>query len=929
MSNPVTFFSHATTGLLADAASLPVDGNLEATFHLQVTTGPDGGTQAPIPRTVAFYRPCDVLGISAKAVRRTDPSFKEYNSEFEPNYLPLIEFVEADLPWRFTSDPGMPQKRTSWVALLVLAADEFKMLEPSRDQVEDVTGKKVVRPPIVEILDPSALPPVSEVGLWAHVQAEGQRPNASASQLEALNKASPFGLISRLVAARRLVPRTTYTAFVVPTYECGRLRGLSPDALHEHSTGLAWENAAAGHQLPVYFSWSFATSEYGDIEALAERLEGRGLDPDTGTRPLQSALQEYNVPPAVPNRRYEGAIVSTEIPPHPAQASEITHRLVEVLNWPADLRDAAGAGDPLADPKALAPPIYGSWHLPEHRVAAGDPTWVSRLNTQLHLRSVAGLGAEIVRRDQEDLMAEAWRQVGDVAEAGRRLCAAQLGYLTTDRLYDMATEGLSPETLLFMTRPVHAKLRDAGITTLSQELEATNLRGVTKSARLRSMLAPNSVAQKYLPVDANTGAAIDPLTSVVQSVAAAESIRTTFEPEMVDQAMAAVIVGAPAETGGAPGGFVGGAAGGFVARDFTTPIDDPGGGGGFVPPDERFDPGVIHTQPGTTQPVEPIGPVDLGEIHDEILGALDPAITIPGRINELINGIEIPSPEALCDAIMPAPEFTTPMYEPLRDLSVSHLMPGIGDIPPNTVSILQANTEFIEAYMAGLNFEMAAELLWRGYPTEMRATFFKHFWESGGQNTGIAPMKDWHSSLGSNIAGDPPPLILLIRGDIIRRYPGIFIYAKRAGQAEGQFILTGDAVVPDFRADLTIDTVAIGFADLSEEDVRGSAQHPDGYFFVLEERERDVRLGLDEPEGDTADSTDWNEVTWADVAPASFGGSGKWAGPINLSLPTQSNTLPADPAWGAAAAGMATLLYQRPFRIALHARRLLPPDTQP
>ena len=924
MSNPVTFFSHLAAGLLADAAALPVDGNLEATFHLQVTTGPDGGPQAPIPRTVAFYRPCDVLGISAKAVRRTDPSFKEYNSEFEPNYLAQIEFVEADLPWRFTSDPGRAEKRTSWVALLVLAGGEFKISNPSSDQLQDVTGKKVVRPPIVEILDPAVLPPMTEVGLWAHVQAEGQRPNASANQLEVLNKANPFGLISRIVAARRLAPRTTYTAFVVPTYECGRLRGLNPDAPHEHSTAFAWENAAPGHELPVYFSWSFATSEYGDIEALAERLEGRGLDPDTGTRPLQSALQEYGVPPAVPHRRYEGAIVSTEIPPHVAQAGEITDRLVEVLNWPSDLRAASGADDPLADPKALAPPIYGSWHLPEHRVAAGDPTWVSRLNTQLHLRSVAGLGAEIVRRDQEDLMAEAWRQVGEVAEADRRLCAAQLGFLTTGRLYDMATEGFSPESLLFMTRPVHAKLREAGITTLSQQLEATNLRGVTKSARLRSMLAPNSVAQKYLPVDANTGEATAPLTSVVQSVATAESIATTFEAEIVDPAMAAVVVEAPAEARGGPGDIPGGAAGGIVGGGFTTPIDDPSGVGGFFPPGEFFDPGVISGQPGTTQPFDSAGPVDLGAVQSEIIAALDPAITIPGRINKLIDGIEIPSPEALCDAIMPAPEFVTPMYEPLRDLSVSHLMPGIGDVPPNTVSLLQANTEFIEAYMAGLNFEMAAELLWRGYPTEMRATFFRHFWESGGQSTGVVQMKDWHSSLGSNIAAKPP-LILLIRGDIIRRYPGIFIYAKRAAQADGQFLLTGDAVVPDFRADLTTDTVAIGFADLTEEDVRGSAQHPDGYFFVLEERERDVRLGLDEPEGDAPDSGDWNEVTWANVAPASFSGPGKWAGPINLSVPTHSSTLPPDPTWGAAAAGMATLLYQQPFRIALHARRLLPP----
>ncbi len=926
MTEPVTFFSYLVSGLLANDGQLPVDGNLEATFQLSVTSGPSVGQNPPVSRTVGFYRPCDVIGINADAVRRTDPSFKVYNSEYEPNYLPLVEFVEADLPWRFSSDPGSEGHRTPWVSLVVLAADEFKLLPPSSDRVEDATGKEVVRPATVEVLDAAALPPPRQAGLWAHVQADGEWVNATDDQLAGLNKASPFGLISRLVAARRLAPRTTYTAFVVPTYECGRLRGLDPEAPHEHSTALAWENAAAGHELPVYFSWSFSTSAYGDIEALAERLEGRGLDPDTGTRPLQSAQQEYNVPEASPHRRYEGAIFSTEVPPHDPQNPDITNRLVEVLNWPSDLRQAAGGGDPLSDPKALAPPIYGSWHGRRHRVTTGDTDWVDRLNTQIHLRAVAGLGAEVVRRDQEDLMAEAWRQIGDVMEAARRLCAAQFGYLASSRLFERSVGRLSPEALLFMTRPVHAKLRNAGITTLAQQLEATNLRGVTKSARLRSMLRPNSVAERYLRPGLED-APRDPLSNVVRTVAAAETITRPFEKEIVDPALAAVAAEEPPPAGGAGAGPIAGVGGGT----FTTPIDGGGGaGGGFGPGPEDIiaELGLIGTQPGATQPVDEFGPLDIGDIQNEILGALEPAVTIPNRINALIAGIEIPSPQALCDAVMPAPEFTTPMYEPLREMSVSYLMPGIGDVPANTVSLLQTNPEFIEAYMAGLNFEMAAELLWRGYPTEMRATFFKHFWETGGQGPDVSDLAGWNEPLGENIVGGPPPLVLLIRGDILRRYPGILIYARQAEQVAGQYNLAGDAVLPVFRADLTPDTVAIGF-ELSEQAVRGDAANPDGYFFILEERERNVRLGFDEPEGDLPGGSGWNEVTWDDVTPASYAGAEPWAGPVDLSLQTHRPNLPTDPEWGGAAAGMAQLLYQQPFRIALHARRLLPPDTQP
>ena len=35
---------------------------------------------------------------------------------------------------------------------------------------------------------------------------------------------------------------------------------------------------------------------------------------------------------------------------------------------------------------------------------------------------------------------------------------------------------------------------------------------------------------------------------------------------------------------------------------------------------------------------------------------------------------------------------------------------------------------FVEAYMVGLNVEMARELLWRGFPTDQRGTYFDAFW---------------------------------------------------------------------------------------------------------------------------------------------------------------------------------------------------------
>ena len=62
------------------------------------------------------------------------------------------------------------------------------------------------------------------------------------------------------------------------------------------------------------------------------------------------------------------------------------------------------------------------------------------------------------------------------------------------------------------------------------------------------------------------------------------------------------------------------------------------------------------------------------------------------------------------------------MYESLRDLSPELLLPGVGTIDLDTVTLLNSNPRFIEAYMVGLNHELASELLWREFPSDTRAS---------------------------------------------------------------------------------------------------------------------------------------------------------------------------------------------------------------
>ena len=68
------------------------------------------------------------------------------------------------------------------------------------------------------------------------------------------------------------------------------------------------------------------------------------------------------------------------------------------------------------------------------------------------------------------------------------------------------------------------------------------------------------------------------------------------------------------------------------------------------------------------------------------------------------------------DEVMAYPEIDLPMYEPLKAISTELFLPNINLIEQNSITLLETNQKFIEAYMVGLNHEFARELLWREYP---------------------------------------------------------------------------------------------------------------------------------------------------------------------------------------------------------------------
>jgi hypothetical protein len=296
---------------------------------------------------------------------------------------------------------------------------------------------------------------------------------------------------------------------------------------------------------------------------------------------------------------------------------------------------------------------------------------------------------------------------------------------------------------------------------------------------------------------------------------------------------------------------------------------------------------AIHAAP--VDPPAP-APLNLDALRTTVLTRLNPSTTVPARIAAVVHmvGGAWFAADPL-EPIMAAPSFPQPMYVPLRDLNQDYLLPGVELIPPDTLGAVVANHRFIEAYMVGLNHEMARQLLWHGYPTDQRGSYFRQFWDVAGYvpHAGdptdpaalaellkdIPPIHTWSRSapLGdnenrTNVVVDN--VVLLVRGELLRRYPNTVIFAGRAkpgtGGEHGRVLDDTDERYPIFRGTLAPDITFFGF-DLSVDDARGgTAAAPEGYFFVFQEQPTETRFGL-EPLS-TGTVARWADLAWTNFA---------------------------------------------------------------
>jgi hypothetical protein len=183
-------------------------GRLEAPIVLAFGEGREAST------TLGLAGPGDVIGLDPRTIIRTWPSLQA--REAEPNYFPLVEFDQPDLPWRHCpSPPSATDRLRPWLCLIVLKDDEIASFAPA--SVSRAT-------PVVTTAD-AQLPPLDQSWAWAHVQVTGTT-SIEPDEVADLLHDAPQRLVSRLLCPRRLEPSTRYTAALVPAFETGRRSGL-------------------------------------------------------------------------------------------------------------------------------------------------------------------------------------------------------------------------------------------------------------------------------------------------------------------------------------------------------------------------------------------------------------------------------------------------------------------------------------------------------------------------------------------------------------------------------------------------------------------------------------------------------------------------------------------------------------------------------
>jgi hypothetical protein len=928
------------------AFTVESDGVGNLVTHLTLNVVHDNTvTPVELP-SITLRGPRDVIGISESMIARREPASNTV--DFEPNYFPFIEFIDPDFAWRYSLTPlesGAQLKAEPWLSLIVLSDDEMmEMTAENIDVIAPLNGKQLFLSVCNKYLpDPNLF--------WAnaHVQLSGL-----SGSIETFIENNPSAYCSRIFCMRKLQPEKRYVAFLVPNYAAS-LQAAFGLSTADATDAKAWtaENSDAIVKLPIYSHWAFSTSEQGDFETLARALQSFNLaDSNVGTQvvdaniplPGQDTLPEKNMkhffrregalaPPGFDSKRVLYENESRNLPYSDSVISSLNESL-KTRTAPTNQENDDEGNDPL-----ITLPVYGRYfrntaaiQMPPKGSSdwSGPSPWVNEMNLDFRYRVTGGFGTAVVQQDQEDYMRQCWAQVGEIQRANEALRRHQAALKLSERIKIRHIKPLSQERFAMLTAPFHAHyqiVQGAEKKNLALALQKSGIVPGVFSSPLRRIAHRRVHINNVKPIQSfenklqKTAMAAQSASFSHSSAQQLSTISSGKEMELLQSFKNKIQTMAPRSVTPSSSAINLSPAAKYANASLA--------GVTSVPSDAEVPFSKI------TESIS-VKPVDTGagfqaqfDVKKSLLASLLFRLKLPVGVN---------IPEDL-DPIMMAPKIRKGMYRPLISLNKDYILPGIENLQNNGVTLCEENRRFIESYLVGCNHEMGRELVWRHFPTDQRGTVFSHFWDA---TQSVNPPKDikdihlWDQALGKNKSGlsPSPNLVLIIKGDLIRRYPNTIIEAIKIPRAGGKPRYWSDAypgenppinkdimIEPIFRAQVGDDTLCVGFP-FTRGDVQGSTRNGE-YYFVLQENQDLPRFGLDTTSARIKNNKD---CLTSEQATELIDNDPKWGdAPLNhAGYISNVDFLTSNEGTVASSATIADKTYQLPIRIAIHSSELLP-----
>lgn len=954
--------------------------------EIEVTGNGEPIADTTIKKTLSFYEPGDIAGIEQSAIVKTNP--RPDVIHFEPNFFPYIEFYDADFAWRYTPFKDNNNRLRPWLMLVVLEEHEFQRLPIQKEAVlPAISIEDGFNPPF---------PPASQLWAWAHVQVNPLSGNLK--ELLPTNKSS-----SRILCPRKLKPHTQYFAFLLPSFERGRRAGLMYTKNEVDEANIqapAWGDGQTA--FPCYYEWSFSTGENEDFESLVQKIKARELDPNVGKRwiDLQDGgyglhyvdeaeeegffdqpiiedgeIQEETEPVDTIRQGailMEGALQvwGSQLPALiDIEQKDETYleKLEALLNLDEDLKSSGELPEnhpayrDYDDPIVL-PPIYGRWYAQKNGVDKDQqtPDWCNQLNLDPRYRVVAGLGAEVVRRNQEDYMDRAWKQFDQLFEVNEYLRKMKFSLAVNQSVVDKHFKKMSGERNLSISGGIQHIAQGEAAESLSttiynkaipkaffspaMEKVANNNKGWVKKSKALQKVQRGSISLRSISSSRSIGSF--GLYKEIPEISLSEDL-LDLNHLILECCLYRYLSRTPNDR-----------IDNEQLKDFQRTSDNPTGITAFMyekpngAVDEvaldklayiSSDSGILrHEQKDFIEKLyehffgyfsigvqEPKARLSINDLSQHLTGQIAPKVALRKKAEAKLGNAGLTGENF--DTILAAPKFSDAMAARLNEIGFENLVSNLDLIPPNTYGLMVTNAAFAEAFMVGANHEMSRELLWREFPTDQRGTYFRKFWESRDSEIDqedITPIHQWKDKpLGKNslrAASEGGQVVIVLRADLLIRFHNVVVYLQNAVAAGAGKRVLGETVVwPSFFYEIDPDIYFIGF-NLSQEDATAG----EGYFLVLKERPGEMQFGLDIVANPRSAPDQWDSLNWETDLPGVK---------HYIDLDKEDHIPPmivregipwgnGDPAKGypGNAANMAWILQQKPNSVAVHISTLIP-----